>query len=77
VVNCEVVLAQHFSLNRSTGLYTAVDAGVIIPHQHTFAGKQFQQPLIVDIELQALGGAVQVGTIDEKRNPFLRVKQHL
>ena len=37
VVNREVVLGKWLSLEQCARLYTAVDASVVIPHQHTLA----------------------------------------
>ncbi len=44
--------------------------------EQTLAREEFQQALVIDIELQPLGGAVEIGAIDEKSNFFLRIEQH-
>ena len=46
-------------------------------HQEALAGKQLQQTLIIDIELQAFGGPIEVGAVYENRNLLLRIKKHL
>src|SRR6185436_8358392 len=46
-------------------------------HQHAFAREELEQALVVDVELQALGGAIEVGSVDKKRNSLLGVEQHM
>src|SRR5207253_4848278 len=45
--------------------------------EQAFAREQFQQALIIDIELQAFGSPIKVGSVDKKRNLLLRIKKHL
>jgi hypothetical protein len=35
-----------------------------------------QQPFVVDIEAQGAGGGIQIGSVDEKGDTFLREEMH-
>ena len=36
-----------------------------------------QQPLVVDVEAERLGGGIKVGAVDEERDALILVKMHV
>ena len=45
-------------------------------HQLALAAEQRQQPLVVDVEAERLGGRVEVGAVNEERKALSRIKMH-
>jgi hypothetical protein len=43
----------------------------------TLGGKNVQEPLVIDIEVQRSCGCVQVGAVNEKSDTLLWVKNHV
>jgi hypothetical protein len=45
-------------------------------HQRALAGKELQKPLIVDVESQPLGRAIEIGAVNEESQFFRRIEKH-
>src|SRR5262249_6043321 len=53
------------------------ERGVVVgAHQHAAGAELFQQPLVVDVEAQPLGGGIEVGPVDEERQPLGGIEGH-
>src|SRR5690606_24840729 len=74
----EAVVVQPVDQRAQGGILLIVQHGGVVEgtQQACAAGEEVVEALVIDVEVQALGGRMEVGTVNEERDALLRVEMH-